>query len=251
MCEIDEVTAKRDKSGGSKGEKMAPPKPCALTLAVAALGTGIVVAFAISVVAIIDFQDSGAFKYHPICMSLAFLGFMVTGLLAYWGQIPPAAGVAGTRGAVQKSNRRALHVVMMAVAGIASLLGYVAIFIAHWGKSHFASGKPFLRQVHVWLGYVVLLLVATQISVGISKFYNLPEKILRWHGKLGIAVFCGGLLNIFIASMFWRSSIFSLPVSITTCFLLSAVLGLVLYVRHDTMQRRHELDGFSPIPVAR
>merc|ERR1719231_1838589 len=131
-------------------------------------------------------------------MSVAFLGFMTTGQLAYnddFGAVP-----------VVKPARRRTHAALMALAFVFALAGYVAIWYAHHanGESEFGIGETWSRALHVALGYPVLLWTVAQASSGALKARALepadpaaePARVYTWHGASGKWCLVGGYAMI-------------------------------------------------------
>ena len=60
----------------------------------------------------------------------------------------------------------------------------------HLGVGTGVNGETELVRVcHVWCGYFALLCWLTQILGGLMKFGKLPEKAVRWHGRLAKYLF--------------------------------------------------------------
>jgi len=147
---------------------------------------------------------NSAFSWHPVMMTLAFPCFMVLGR---WSYVTDSLG--------DKADQRGVHRTLMIVASVLVLLGYAAIFKAHWASKKF-FGYDFVnkqwttptRIAHDLIGYAVVLLTLTQASTGLMKYSALQEGIRRFtrHGDLGKAIMGLGGLNIFLALCFWTWS---------------------------------------------
>jgi hypothetical protein len=61
--------------------------------------------------------------------------------------------------------------------------GWIAIFEAHNGKSHFAAGQPWAKVVHVYLGYLILLAALVQAVSGAVKISS-KTRVAVWHGAI-------------------------------------------------------------------
>lgn len=143
-----------------------------------------VVAWVILTVSMVDVNVNGngfasVFTYHPIFMGLAFLVFMTMGVLAHrgdgQGMLPHLAQWYNLR---TNQERRRLHIVLQACAGVSALLGYIFIFTAHAlvGESQIGLNTTWPRTLHVYLGYIALAWVCRQITVGILKITPREEQ---------------------------------------------------------------------------
>ena len=105
------------------------------------------------------------------------------------------------------------------MAALLSFGGYLAIYISHVKQNHsqFAVGHPLINQVHVILGYFILVLVLLQSCVGAAKYFGSLKA--KWHGKLGLYIYGAGVLNICIAAVFWNSESWRGIVRILVIFL--------------------------------
>ena len=102
-----------------------------------------------------DVGLSNIFTWHPVLLSLAFLMCMNEGLLVYFkGKLDGEA----------REVSRYWHGRYMLMAALLSFGGYLAIYISHVKQNHsqFAVGHPLINQVHVILGYFILVLVLLQ-----------------------------------------------------------------------------------------
>mmetsp|Transcript_126695 Transcript_126695/g.253193 ORF Transcript_126695/g.253193 Transcript_126695/m.253193 type:complete len:226 (+) Transcript_126695:60-737(+) len=142
-----------------------------------------------------------AFGWHPVLMALAFPGFMTTGRWVY---------MAENLGS--KLERRSVHRATMLLAVAAMLMGYICIFLAHWPTRQFfgydfrnGKWKPLLRVIHVWLGYPAMVLVLSQMVMGLRKAEALKHgrRLFTFHGKLGKAIVLFGALTMVPAICFW------------------------------------------------
>jgi len=166
-------------------------------------------------------DPKGWFPWHPVLMSLSFPCLMLLGRWSY---------IAGDR---PLDSQRKLHALLMALATIAMLIGYLAIF-----QSHLELGKFFgydfkkkvwsdpLRILHVYLGYALILGVLAQAVIGARKmqFLAMGQRILTFHGTLGKALIVGGAVNVAVAVLFWGWTT-SLKVPLYALSLLAAVFG--------------------------
>ena len=132
-----------------------------------------------------DVGLSNIFCWHPILLSMAFLLYMNEGLLVYFNNNKTDRAVS-----------RYWHGRYMLLATLFSIGGYIAIYISHARENHsqFGIGHAFINALHVWIGYLVLLLMLLQSFVGMSKYFGFAKA--KWHGKLGVYIYFGGILNI-------------------------------------------------------
>ena len=157
-----------------------------------------------------DVGLSNIFTWHPVLLSLAFLMCMNEGLLVYFkGKLDGEA----------REVSRYWHGRYMLMAALLSFGGYLAIYISHVKQNHsqFAVGHPLINQVHVILGYFILVLVLLQSCVGAAKYFGSLKA--KWHGKLGLYIYGAGVLNICIAAVFWNSESWRGIVRILVIFL--------------------------------
>ena len=95
----------------------------------------------------------------------------------------------------------------------------MAIYLAHWSgnKSHFDGGSAG-RTIHMWLGYLTLLLVAFQVVIGLRKYmikvlHRCSEQKAnnltfensqardgvswaKWHGVIGPFIYLFGTITL-------------------------------------------------------
>lgn len=158
-----------------------------------------------------DVGTSKAFTWHPILMTTSVSIFMNEGLLQYYmGDILKR----------ERSESRTGHAILQIFGCLLCIAGYVAVFIAHaqQKKSQFFSDSDeFLKKLHVCIGYLVLIFVLIQFSIGIMKYYKKKQygqSLYQWHGKTGFGVYGKSLLKgkkkkyIFFSSSFIFSFFF-------------------------------------------
>ncbi|CAD7954141.1 unnamed protein product [Amoebophrya sp. A120] len=71
-------------------------------------------------------------------------------------------------------------------------LGWLFMYLQHAekGASHFAKDSPWWHQVHVYLGYSLLICWLIQIAGGVLKYTSLPKRgVVKWHGILAQVMF--------------------------------------------------------------
>lgn len=163
------------------------------------------------------------FTWHPILMSLAFPCLMVSGKWVYVAE-----------GYGETSERRSAHRVIMVLAWASTVVGYFAIFVAHLPKRQFFGydfiaheWKPSMRVVHVFVGYLAVLLVLVQAPMGLAKFERLreyAEKIFTFHGSLGNFIIASGVFNVCNVCVWWGWPMW-LKLSIGGVSLLAAILA--------------------------
>ena len=120
--------------------------------------------------------------------------------------------------------------------------GWISIFVAHSGKSHTGEGASTAKQVHVWVGYLVLLLVLLQGVVGISKYVSLPKKMLKWHGKLGPICWVLGCCNVFLGACFWAKPSYTTLVQMVVLMSVLVVVSMTMLLR-TLSQASHAKDS--------
>lgn len=167
---------------------------------------------------------SGWFAWHPVFMSLAFPCLMPLGRWSYIGWADWSAG---------KPERRQLHRGIMGAAAFAAVLGYLFMFMAHlpgrvFFGHDFKTGEwhEWKRVLHVWVGYLTILLTVAQACMGIMKmstWQEKGEKIMTFHGDLGKVIVGLGTLSMILAISFWG---WSLAVKIPLLFVVCVACAL-------------------------
>ena len=180
---------------------------------------------------------SHAFAWHPVLMTLAFLVFMSHGMNHYF---------AGQLEGVDRSSSRKSHAIYQIIAVLLTIGGWIAIFVAHSGpgKSHTGSGAPFVKWLHVWIGYAVILGVVFQGAVGLSKYCSLPKNFAKWHGDIGTPVWFLGCLNIFLGVCFWFFT--STAVQVITAVCVLTTVGMTLLLRTLAKSKTTE-QNYTPV----
>jgi len=176
------------------------------------------------------------FGWHPVLMMLAFPCLMTAGRWSY--ACDDSWGFEG------KTSRRLLHGSLMGASSAVAMLGYLCIFMAHLAK-HTFFGYDFAthkwsdqtwRIFHSIFGYIVLLAMLLQASVGVMKKLNLDNGVrtMTFHGTLGRVVMVGGSLNAAVAAVNWGWTGF-------VSFLVVLLLGvsLVFAVAFPTPSEKH------------
>jgi len=148
---------------------------------------------------------AGWFGWHPVLMTAAFPCLMTMGRWSYLSD--DSWGLEG------KASRRVLHGSLMGAASVTAIVGYVCIFMAHIMKHSFFGynfethkwSPEYWRIFHSIFGYIVLLAMLAQASMGVLKAYNLTlgMRTLTFHGALGKVVIFGGALNACVAALNW------------------------------------------------
>lgn len=163
----------------------------------AILGTSLLLCFGMLFKSLGGTGPSVVFTYHPVLMSVAYVLLMGSAIYTY--------RIGGSTG---KGQRRSLHAGLSVLGCLFAVAGYAAMYKAHAdaGLSQFGVGASFIRQVHVWTGYLVFAATLAQATVGALKYNRLlstGERTLTFHGRMGQAVFVGGVLNTGVAVAFW------------------------------------------------
>lgn len=148
------------------------------------------------------------FGWHPVLMTLSFGCLMPMGRFAYTANSTPW-------GLTTLTQRRNVHNVLMVLAVLAMLGGYLSIFMAHWPIKKF-FGYSFQvqewgsasRVIHSLLGYLVIFMALAQGLLGQMKrhFAEQGARVFTFHGTLGKAIIVLGAANITIAVQFWMWS---------------------------------------------
>ena len=83
-------------------------------------------------------------------------------------------------------TERKFHLFCMLGATVCFVFGWLFMFLQHekGNVSHFAQKSAVTHKMHVYGGYLALLLVSVQAAGGIMKNNKMPIKSVRWHGNL-------------------------------------------------------------------
>lgn len=147
---------------------------------------------------------SNVFAYHGAFMSVAFCFLMPMGILSYGADL----GNKGNAVYPTKSSRRLLHGYFASLAVCFAVSAYLIAFVYHQanGITHLAlDQEDKSRTAHVFIGLITLGGLCLQGIVGLWKMVKLTrdgQRTLLAHGKLGPAVWMGGLLCIALAAWF-------------------------------------------------
>jgi len=171
----------------------------------------------------------GWFTWHPILMVLSFSCLMPLGRLVYHAE----ASWLGE----DKESRRSWHRIIMSLAVLAMLGGYLCIFMAHLPIRKFfgydfnnKAWGEWARIAHSWIGYATILGSLAQASTGINKITYLNttgQKVFTQHGTTGKLIMCFGALVVVLAVKFWGWSL-SMKVAIAGLAVLAATWGVLL-----------------------
>lgn len=107
--------------------------------------------------------------------------------------------------AVVKSCQMRAHGIVMSVGAFCILMGYVMIAIYH-GELDIFFGYDFdsgswlsdIEVIHAWCGYVILILVAVQVIVGLQKYWAFHQgfEIRTFHPILGKIIIAFAFLQV-------------------------------------------------------
>eukprot|EP00932_Pfiesteria_piscicida_P021189 SRR837773.7988.p1 GENE.SRR837773.7988~~SRR837773.7988.p1 ORF type:complete len:262 (-),score=43.11 SRR837773.7988:77-781(-) len=197
-------------------------------IAIVAAAAGAVIAVTVGMFATVQgggMPTNGWFSWHPVLMTLAFPGLMSVGRLSYFAD-------SSWPGMESKENRRFRHRVIMSLAVLVALVGYLCIFKAHLPAQKFFGydfknhqWAPVGRVVHVWLGYSAVALSVYQAVTGMLKVnaLNQGNRIFTNHGTIGKAIMSLGLGAVLAACYFWA---WAWPMKLVVAgFACGAVLG--------------------------
>merc|ERR1719161_3425878 len=131
---------------------------------------------------------------------MGFAFFMSLGRRAYHVDLP--ASLDGS-----KPNRRIIHAGLMVTAGVCIAVGYAAIYIPHKPMGQFFGydfkqhqWKPFLRVLHVYLGYAAIVLVIYQMIIGYLKMKALSDGLANYpnHALIGVSAHYIGMAAVLV-----------------------------------------------------
>jgi len=148
------------------------------------------------------------FLGHAVLMSLAFLPLATAGMVTYSSQtlLLPRLFSPRVDGLLP---RHFTHGAFNGLVLVCAVVGYLCIYGSHekTGASQVGmqAGDLLRRKVHVWNGYVVLLMLAFQASSGVVKLYSTVakrEKRLKFHSYFGRIVYSLAAVNQCLAYTF-------------------------------------------------
>lgn len=138
---------------------------------------------------------SGIFNWHPILMTLAFVGAMAEAILTYSSPLIP---IAGENRLLKKYVHGSLHL----GAVVLTVLGIVAAIQSHTLKKPVAM--PNFYSTHSFLGILTCLMMVGQMVLGCMAYlfpqWSLPERqaFSPVHKFFGGATFCVGMATIMV-----------------------------------------------------
>lgn len=148
------------------------------------------------------------FLGHAVLMSAAFLVLTTAGMVSYASKnlfLPHFFGPLRN----SKLPRHFTHATFNGLAMACALGGYACIYASHQqaGASQFGleKGNSWGRKLHVWIGYLVLVLMLVQAFSGIIKLYAAAlfgAHRMRFHHALGRAMYCLAAANQLVAYTF-------------------------------------------------
>jgi hypothetical protein len=127
---------------------------------------------------LVTLGPNSVFVWHPVCMTLAFVGFMGHAILAY--RAPYAQR--------HIYKKRFAHAFFQFGMAFSAVLGVTIILI---NKLHIVNHSIVPSTYHAYMAVATLGAIALQLLVGIIKFALLPRSnvLLRLHGYFGLLVF--------------------------------------------------------------
>mmetsp|Transcript_60151 Transcript_60151/g.135651 ORF Transcript_60151/g.135651 Transcript_60151/m.135651 type:complete len:294 (+) Transcript_60151:62-943(+) len=176
------------------------------------------------------------FTYHPLLMGMGFTLMISLGFWMFNYEDLPGDWID------QRNSRRKIHALCQ-LTGIACILGgYGAVAYAHIGTDAqlfqvsappfgFSQGPPWLRLVHILLGYLVLLLICVQFTVGIFKYRAITDDddgnddAYSYHEQIGNVLYASGLTNVMLGVWLWEAWSLALRCVITLTLVTSLAFG--------------------------
>ena len=145
-------------------------------------------------------QWTNLFQYHPISMTVCFLGLMPELLYV-------SRSLRKCRSMNERSERIGDHLLLATMVKTLALVGFIAIYVDknHRGKKHFTTW-------HGLMGVITVLVVAFQVLVGLAyhfrlgpwrKFSAYLSTLRKIHKYCGIAVLLLGSISMFLG---WKSN---------------------------------------------
>lgn len=164
------------------------------------------------------------FGWHPVLMTLAFLGCMTLGM---WMHKSAGPGDEGRRA----------HAILMGTAVVIMIPGYLAVLIPHLPRGQafgydFKRGawKEWRRVLHACLGHALVAAALLQALAGLAKLraLGLGRRTLRFHGRLGRWLLGLAAANLALGAWLsaWAAALRLLaPALAALCLLAAAAAG--------------------------
>ena len=147
------------------------------------------------------------FAWHPTLMSIGFLFFMTSGLVAYRSPYLQTSRTAA----------RTAHIVLQVLGSLTVFAGLIIIIV---NKLSLSPPHSHFQSAHSIMGLIAVVLVFVQFCTGLFKASMVPQKYLKWHGDVGhlgyvfgIAALILGLCNFFSS---WKVPLQVLAVALPT-----------------------------------
>ena len=140
-------------------------------------------------------ETFGIFNWHPILMTLAFVGAMAEAILTYSS---PLIHIPGDNRLLKKYVHGGLHL----VAVVLTVLGIVAAIQSHTLKKPMAM--PNFYSTHSFLGILTCCMMVGQMALGCMAYlfpqWSLPERqaFSPVHKFFGGATFCVGMATVMV-----------------------------------------------------
>ena len=116
---------------------------------------------------------------------------------------------------------------------------------------------PRFQVLHVYLGYLVFVVMLIQTTIGMLKYYFFKPGWAKSHNTIGLAVWIIGCLNIFVAGCFWASTSYGPINQYASALCMVGTIVMALYVRmkskghlstHTTIGISGNLELYDRIP---
>jgi len=184
------------------------------------------------------------FMWHPILMGLGFNFMLSVGVWLYRYEDVDVEVLD------ERAYRRKWHVCIQLIGVLLVGAGFAAIYYAHERSGSmllmvsndpvvgFGKANIYTRTAHCLLGYVILILLATQVILGTFRYKvthelehfsteSLEDEVGRCsiHEKMGKVVYVFGLTNVLLGV--WQYDVWTLfqRIVITLATITTAVLG--------------------------
>jgi len=125
------------------------------------------------------------FAWHPTLMSIGFLFFMTSGLVAY-------------RSPYLQNNRiaaRTTHIVLQVLGSLSVFAGLIIIVV---NKFSLSPPHGHFQSAHSIMGLIAIILVFVQFCSGLFKASMIPQKYLPWHGDVGHLGYVFGIATLIL-----------------------------------------------------
>ena len=156
------------------------------------------------------------FAWHPTLMSIGFLLFMTSGLVAYRSPYLSTSRTAA----------RTAHIVLQVLGSLTVFAGLIIIIV---NKLSLSPPHAHFQSAHSIMGLIAIVLVFVQFCTGLFKASMVPQKYLKWHGDVGHLGYVFGVAALILGLTEFYSS-WKVSLQVTAVGLPVLALGAVQHM---------------------